>query len=139
MSQKKVDAYKAQKANRKQIMKKEKTMLMVEKTVGLLLGVAIVGWIGYSGYGVITGSGDDTAAAVTEYTPVDTTALNDFMGTVSEWSTETTEAETEGVEEEAEAAEEETEGAEETEAAEEEAEAAAEETEAAEEETKEAE
>ena len=36
MSQKKVDAYKAEKANREKIMKKEKLILTIEKLAALL-------------------------------------------------------------------------------------------------------
>ena len=48
MSQKKVDEYKKKKANRDKIMKKEKIALRLEKLAALIVGLAIVGWIGYS-------------------------------------------------------------------------------------------
>ena len=51
MSQKKVDAYKAQKANREKIMKKEKLVLRLEKLVALAACIVAVCWIGYSVYG----------------------------------------------------------------------------------------
>jgi len=48
MSQKKVDQYKEQKANRKQIMKKEKRMRTIRVCAVSVIGLALVGWIGYS-------------------------------------------------------------------------------------------
>lgn len=50
MSQEKVDRYKEQKANRKEIMKKEKRMRVLRNTVASLVFAAVVGWVGYSGY-----------------------------------------------------------------------------------------
>ena len=59
MSQKKVDAYKEQKANRKQIVKKEKRMLFLEKLIAGLVCAALVVWVGFSiAYKVNTPSGD---------------------------------------------------------------------------------
>ena len=48
MSQAKVDRYKQQKANRKEIMKKEKTASVIRKTVAAVVAVAVIGWAGYS-------------------------------------------------------------------------------------------
>lgn len=50
MSQEKVDRYKKEKANRKQIMKKEKAKAMAVRLAGALVCIALIGWIGYSGY-----------------------------------------------------------------------------------------
>lgn len=50
MSQKKVDQYKEQKANRKQIMKKQKRSRIIRETLLVLVAVGLVGWIGYSAY-----------------------------------------------------------------------------------------
>lgn len=50
MSQEKVDRYKKEKANRKQIMKKEKFQNFVRKCVVALAGLLLVCWIGYSAY-----------------------------------------------------------------------------------------
>ena len=54
MSQKKVDAYKAEKANREKIMKKEKLILTIEKLAALVACMVAVCWIGYSVYGKVT-------------------------------------------------------------------------------------
>ena len=48
MSQVKVDKYKAEKANRKATMAKEKRQKMIIKIVGSIIGVALVAWIGIS-------------------------------------------------------------------------------------------
>ena len=48
MSQEKVDKYKEQKANRKEIMKKQKRAKLFRNSVTGLVCVAILGWVGYS-------------------------------------------------------------------------------------------
>ena len=50
MSQEKVDRYKKEKANRKQVMKKEKIQGVIRKCVIAVVVVALVGWIGFSAY-----------------------------------------------------------------------------------------
>lgn len=50
MSQKKVEQYKKEKANRKQTLKKEKAQSLAIRTAGVLICTALLGWIGYSGY-----------------------------------------------------------------------------------------
>lgn len=49
MSQKKVDEYKKYKANRKQIIAREKKMKKIKKAVAAVCAVAIVGIFGYWG------------------------------------------------------------------------------------------
>lgn len=56
MSQEKVDRYKAEKANRKEIMKKQKTMSLMRKTALGVIAVALIGWLGYSAYGTYQNS-----------------------------------------------------------------------------------
>lgn len=75
MSQKKVDQYKEQKANREKIKKREKRILLLEKCVAVVVAVAIVGWLGYSTYGKIQ---DSKNSEVTE-TVMDATAVNDYL------------------------------------------------------------
>ena len=50
MSQAKVERYKQEKANRKKTMRKEKMAHMMRTGVLLVIGAALIGWIGYSGY-----------------------------------------------------------------------------------------
>lgn len=78
MSQKKVDKYKEQKANREQIKKREKRMLLLEKCVAVVVAIVIVGWLGYSAYGKIQ---DSKSSEVTE-TVMDATAVNDYLAEI---------------------------------------------------------
>lgn len=79
MSQKKVDAYKAEKANRDKIMKKEKLVLTLEKFAALVLCIVAVCWIGYSVYGKVTAGQEN----VTQETVMDTSALDSYLNGIS--------------------------------------------------------
>ena len=79
MSQKKVDAYKAEKANREKIMKKEKLILNLEKLAALVVCIVAVCWIGYSVYGKVT---EDRVMETTE-TVMDTSALDSYLNGLS--------------------------------------------------------
>lgn len=50
MSQKKVDEYKKYKANRKEILAKEKKMRKVKKNLGIIATVLVIAGFGYWGY-----------------------------------------------------------------------------------------
>ena len=50
MSQEKVDRYKKEKANRKKNMKKEKFQNILRKCAVALVGIVLIGWIGFSAY-----------------------------------------------------------------------------------------
>lgn len=52
MSQAKVDRYKEEKANRKEIMRKRKMQDNMRSAVLGLVALVLVGWIGYSAWGV---------------------------------------------------------------------------------------
>ena len=52
MSQEKVDRYKQEKASRKQIMKKQRQTQIIRNCVAALVVVALLGWLGYSAYGI---------------------------------------------------------------------------------------
>ena len=80
MSQKKVDAYKVQKANRDKIIKREKRILMLEKLAGIVVCLAAVAWIGFSVYGKVTEGQED----VVQETVIDTSALVDYQANLSE-------------------------------------------------------
>lgn len=75
MSQKKVDAYKQEKANRQKIMKREKRVLRLEKIFALVVCVAAVAWIGYSVHDKVT-EDQTTEQIVTE---MNTSALDDYL------------------------------------------------------------
>ncbi len=73
MSQAKVDRYKEEKKNRKQIIKKEKRKRILERTIGVVVVVAIACWIGFSGYSYYQ---EKKPIAKTE---LSTTALSDYL------------------------------------------------------------
>lgn len=79
MSQKKVDAYKKEKANREQIIKKEKRILKLEKLIGLVIGIAAVCWVGFSVYSKVT----EGEMVVQQDTELDTTALDSYVSGLS--------------------------------------------------------
>lgn len=77
MSQAKVDRYKEQKKNRKQIIKKEKReWALVQAGLGLF-AVVVVAWAGVAVYQGVTAPAE-TTGELTTYT-VNTTALDDYM------------------------------------------------------------
>ena len=80
MSQAKVDKYKEEKKNRQQIMKKEKREENLFKAGAVLLGCALVAWIGVSVYTAVKPAApqEETNQAVVDYT-VDTSALDSFF------------------------------------------------------------
>ncbi len=73
MSQAKVDKYKQEKANRAQIMAREKRNRFLTKVLGVVIAAAIVAWAGYSGY----------SAYMSGYTPdktvITTDALDEYI------------------------------------------------------------
>lgn len=77
MSQEKVDRYKERKKNRKQIMKKEKRMRFLGYSVTALIGLAIVGWAGWSVYA----SYESKKPA--SYTEVNLDAISDYFSNLN--------------------------------------------------------
>lgn len=83
MSQEKVNKYKEQKANRKQIIKKEKRKRVIGRIIGAVVCLAIVGWIGFSIY-------DSTSKSIaSSQTEVDFTAVDDYFSALNASDTET--------------------------------------------------
>ncbi len=78
MSQAKVDAYKKEKANRKQSMAREKVKRTIGKVCASLVAVALVAWIGYSG----VKSFENRRPLETIYCQTD--ALDDYLSSLSE-------------------------------------------------------
>lgn len=78
MSQEKVDRYKKEKANRKQIMRKERMMSIVRKAVLTVVAVALVAWLGYSAYDIHE-SNQERAVAEVNYS-----AVTDYLNSLSE-------------------------------------------------------
>jgi len=77
MSQEKVDKYKEQKANRKQIIKKEKRKRLIGSCVATLIGLAVIGWIGYSAFGKYQSTQPRQVA------DVDYTAVSEYIQSLS--------------------------------------------------------
>lgn len=75
MSQKKVDAYKKEKANRSQAIKKEKMMLKIQKAAVAVVCLGIVCWVGFSIYGKY----EDAQEAIVVETEMNTTALDNYL------------------------------------------------------------
>ena len=73
MSQKKVDRYKQEKANRKKIMRKQKMMNIARKTVLTVVALALVAWLGYSAYDMYE-SGKERVVAEVNYD-----AITDYL------------------------------------------------------------
>lgn len=82
MSQEKVDKYKKEKANREKLQKTEKRTLFLEKLAIGAVAIVMVGWIGYSAYGVLTREDPDEEKTVVT-TEMDTTAITDYLSQLS--------------------------------------------------------
>lgn len=78
MSQEKVDRYKQEKANRKQNMKKEKVKQIFRRILVGVLGLAIFGWLGYSGYNLYD------AGRPKDAVQVNYTAITDYQSALAE-------------------------------------------------------
>ena len=90
MSQEKVDKYKKEKANREKLQKREKRTLFLEKLAIGAVAIVMVGWIGYSAYGVLTREDPDEEKTVVT-TEMDTTAITDYLSQLSGDAEETKE------------------------------------------------
>ncbi|BEI59837.1 hypothetical protein Blut17040_08660 [Blautia luti] len=85
MSQKKVDAYKSKKLHRGKADKKEKVLFTLEMFAWAFICVVIIAWIGYSAYVKVTGTKED----VVQNTVMDTSALDNYMSSLTTDSTDT--------------------------------------------------
>lgn len=85
MSQKKVDAYKSKKLHRGKADKKEKVLFTLEMFAWAFICVVIIAWIGYSAYVKVTG----TKESVVQNTVMDTSALDNYMSSLTTDSTDT--------------------------------------------------
>ncbi len=84
MSQKKVDAYKKEKANREKLIKKEKRILMLEKLAGIAVCAVAVCWIGFSVYD----KRQEDKETVVQETEMDTAALDEYLSSLTAEATE---------------------------------------------------
>ena len=87
MSQKKVDRYKKEKNNREKLQKREKRILNLEKVVVTVICIAVVGWIGYSAYDLVTRE-DPNAEQEVGTTEMDVTAISDYLNSLSQTEAE---------------------------------------------------
>ena len=87
MSQKKVDRYKKEKNNREKLQKKERRILNLEKVVVTVICIAVVGWIGYSAYDLVTRE-DPNAEQEVVTTEMDVTAISDYLNSLSQTEAE---------------------------------------------------
>ena len=85
MSQKKVDAYKSKKLHRGKADKKEKVLFTLEMFAWAFICVVIIAWIGYSAYVIVTGTKEN----VVQNTVMDTSALDNYMSSLTTDSTDT--------------------------------------------------
>ena len=81
MSQEKVDRYKQEKANRKQIMKKQRRAHIMRNCVTAVILIALLGWLSYSAYGLYE------EKQPREVAEVDYTAMNAYLQSL-DFSTE---------------------------------------------------
>ena len=85
MSQKKVDAYKSKKLHRGKVDKKEKVFFTLEMFAWAFICVVIIAWIGYSAYVKVTGTKEN----VVQNTVMDTSALDNYMSSLTTDSADT--------------------------------------------------
>ena len=79
MSQEKVDRYKQEKVNRKQIMRKQKLMNNMRKGVLVVVALALIGWLGYSAYDIYE-SGKERTVSEVNYDAVSDSQLRTGTG-----------------------------------------------------------
>lgn len=92
MSQQKVDKYKENKANRSQIMKKQKRIVRTEMVAMVVVIVGLLVWFGYSYHGRV-----EEKKPPVEY-PIDSGVIDDYLsdlGTPADETDEADEVETE--------------------------------------------
>ena len=77
MSQAKVDRYKQEKANRKQIIAREKRMHRLSVICGWAIAAAIIGWAGYSAYNIY----ENSRPIETIYANLD--SINEYMDSLN--------------------------------------------------------
>ena len=85
MSQKKVDTYKSKKLHRGKVDKKEKVLFTLEMFAWAFICVVIIAWIGYSAYVKVTGTKEN----VVQNTVMDTSALDNYMSSLTTDSADT--------------------------------------------------
>ena len=78
MSQEKVNRYKEEKKNRKELLAKEKKQKAIRRVVGTVIAVVFVAWVGFSAVDTYQNS------RPREVVEVDYTAVDEFLNEISE-------------------------------------------------------
>ena len=86
MSQKKVDKYKEEKANRSQIIKKQKRVVRIEIIAMAVVVVGLLGWFAWSYH-----ERDEKIKPPTEY-PIESGAIDDYLNGLDTADTEAEDA-----------------------------------------------
>lgn len=77
MSQDKVNRYKEEKKNRKQLMAKEKQQKTIRKVVGVVIAIVFIGWVGFSVVDLYQNS------IPREVVEVDYAAVEEYLNSIS--------------------------------------------------------
>ncbi len=79
MSQAKVDKYKEYKANKAEILKKQKKIKKLEIGAAILVAVVFLGWVGYSFYAESTDPANNESVV-----EMDVSMLDEYINTTAE-------------------------------------------------------
>ncbi|SFN93498.1 hypothetical protein SAMN04487831_10568 [Pseudobutyrivibrio sp. UC1225] len=81
MSQQKVDQKKLDKKNRRSTLRKKKIEEVLSLAIVAVIGIAILGWVGYSVYTKVQDSAAENATY--EYYDIDTAAIQDYLSSLN--------------------------------------------------------
>ncbi|SDI34133.1 hypothetical protein SAMN05421493_1125 [Pseudobutyrivibrio sp. 49] len=81
MSQQKVDQKKLDKKNRRSTLRKKKIEEVLSLAIVAVIGIAILGWVGYSVYTKVQDSASENATY--EYYDIDTAAIQDYLSSLN--------------------------------------------------------
>ncbi|MBE5912297.1 hypothetical protein [Pseudobutyrivibrio sp.] len=83
MSQEKVDKKKYEKTHRRSLLRKKKLEEFFSIACVSIIGLAIVGWIGFSIYTKVQESQAELAASTIEYHEINASAIQDYVSTLN--------------------------------------------------------
>lgn len=83
MSQEKVDKKKYEKTHRRSLLRKKKLEEFLSIACVSIIGLAIVGWIGFSIYTKVQESQAELAAANIVYHDINASAIQDYVSTLN--------------------------------------------------------
>lgn len=79
MSQEKVERHKAEKKNRKKLNRQAKIRRIASMTAGVIVCLALAGWIGFSIYTKANSSSSASGTGDLVTTPIDIDSLSDYI------------------------------------------------------------